>query len=774
MALPRAASRQLHNSYALGTQPPASRHSRGQLLFFAVRCGATLRTSLSESSTLPTATLPRDEIERWAAAPLPELMAEAARLRDLGHGNIVSYSRKVFIPLTRLCRDTCRYCTFVRGPRGVASAYLSPDEVLAIARAGADAGCQEALFTLGDKPELKYEAARRALDRLGYKTTIDYLAAMCALVLRETGLLPHVNPGVMSEADIAALRRVSVSQGMMLENVSPRLGERGGPHHGSPDKAPAARLATHRGGGQAQGAVHHRHPDRHRRDARRAHRLAAGDRRDCIAATAISRKSSSRISAPRTTPAWRARRSRTRTTCCGPSRWRGSCSGRRMNIQAPPNLSPGLIARSDRRRHQRLGRRLAGDARPRQSRSAVARDRTAARRHRGGGQVPDRAAGDLSRIMCASRRAGSIRHCTPPCCAPRMRTAMRAARTGRRDCATQAIGRFSAAAPAIASSTIDRIIGRASAGQRLGEGDIVTLFAARGGEFDAVCAAADALRKSVSGDTVGYVVNRNINYTNICNYGCRFCAFSKGKLGDTLRGPAYDLDRDEIERRVREAWDRGATEVCMQGGIHPRYTGETYLDILDAAKRAVQRHPRPCVLAAGGASRRDEPRHDASAIISTGCATPGSAACRAPRPKSSTTTCARCSARTSCRRTQWLAIVEAAHRRGLAHHRDHHVRPCRPAGALGAAPAAHPRSAGAHRRLHRVRAAAVRAHGSAALSEGPRAQGPDLPRDGADARGVAAGAASADSEHPGVVGEARRGGRRRLPQRRRQRSRRHA
>jgi 2-iminoacetate synthase ThiH len=148
-----------------------------------------------EFSALPTAVLASEKIERWAKAPLPTLMAEAARLRDLGHGQVVSYSRKVFIPLTRLCRDTCRYCTFVRGPRGVPSAYLSPDEVLTIARAGVDAGCREALFTLGDKPELKYEAARLALARLGYKTTIDYLAAMCALVLRETGLLPHANPG---------------------------------------------------------------------------------------------------------------------------------------------------------------------------------------------------------------------------------------------------------------------------------------------------------------------------------------------------------------------------------------------------------------------------------------------------------------------------------------------------------------------------------------------------------------------------------------------------
>ena len=183
-------------------------------------------------------------IAYWANAPLPELMAEAARLRDAGHGSIVTYSRKVFIPLTRLCRDTCRYCTFVRGPRAVESAYLSPEQVLSIARAGVEAGCQEALFTLGDKPELKYEAARRELSRLGYKTTIEYLTAMCALVLRETALLPHVNPGVMNEADIAALRRVSVSQGLMLENASPRLGLRGGPHHGSPDKVPAKRIET--------------------------------------------------------------------------------------------------------------------------------------------------------------------------------------------------------------------------------------------------------------------------------------------------------------------------------------------------------------------------------------------------------------------------------------------------------------------------------------------------------------------------------------------------
>ena len=202
--------------------------------------------------------------------------------------------------------------------------------MLAIARAGVAAGCQEALFTLGDKPELQYEAARRALARLGYRTTIEYLAAMCALVLRETGLLPHVNPGVMSEAEIAALRRVSVSQGMMLENASPRLGaarraaprlaRQGAGGCGSRRSTAAGRLKVPFTTGILIGIGETR---------ARAHRLAAGDRGAASRATATSRKSSSRISAPSRTPAWRARRSRTPTTCCGPSAWRGSCSGRR-------------------------------------------------------------------------------------------------------------------------------------------------------------------------------------------------------------------------------------------------------------------------------------------------------------------------------------------------------------------------------------------------------------------------------------------------------------
>src|SRR5271169_1389205 len=183
-------------------------------------------------------------------APLAELIAEAAALRDSSHGRLISYSRKVFIPLTKLCRDVCHYCTFAEVPRAGKPVYLSPDEVLAIARTGAAAGCTEALFTLGDKPELRYQAARDALKALGHETTISYLTAMCALVLRETGLLPHANPGVMNREEIAALREVTASQGIMLESISARLSERGGVHYGSPDKHPKVRLETLRLAGE--------------------------------------------------------------------------------------------------------------------------------------------------------------------------------------------------------------------------------------------------------------------------------------------------------------------------------------------------------------------------------------------------------------------------------------------------------------------------------------------------------------------------------------------
>ena len=193
-----------------------------------------------------------DEALALCDAPLDLLLRSAGRRRDNAHGSIVSYSPKVFIPLTKLCRDVCHYCTFARAPRDGQSAYLSREEVLKIAREGAAAGCKEALFTLGDKPELRYRAARAELQRKGHATTISYLIEMAQAVLDETGLLPHVNPGLLSSADIEGLRKVSISQGVMLETSSRRLLEKGRPHHGSPDKDPDARLKCIRLAGESK------------------------------------------------------------------------------------------------------------------------------------------------------------------------------------------------------------------------------------------------------------------------------------------------------------------------------------------------------------------------------------------------------------------------------------------------------------------------------------------------------------------------------------------
>src|ERR671936_2389918 len=192
----------------------------------------------------------RAEALALVGRPWQELAGEARRLREAGQGRLVTFSPKVFVPLTKLCRDVCHYCTFARPPRRGERAYMTEEEVLEIARAGAEAGCREALFTLGDKPELRYRVAREELAELGCETTIEYLVRMCRLVLEETGLLPHANPGVMTRDELAALREVSASQGIMLETISDRLSERGGPHFGSPDKQPAARLETIRLAGE--------------------------------------------------------------------------------------------------------------------------------------------------------------------------------------------------------------------------------------------------------------------------------------------------------------------------------------------------------------------------------------------------------------------------------------------------------------------------------------------------------------------------------------------
>lgn len=522
------------------------------------------------------------------ACPLDDLMAVAQRLRDRGHGTVQSYSPKVFIPLTHLCRDVCHYCTFARPPRRGEAAYLSPDEVLAIARQGQAAGCREALFTLGDKPELRYRAAREALAAHGHDTTLSYLEAMARLVLDKTGLLPHLNPGVMDAEDIARLRRVSVSQGLMLESVSQRLCQKDGPHHGSPDKDPSVRLETIRLVGEAAvpftsgiligiGET---------RTERIESLLALRDLHERyghiqeVIVQAFRAKPGTRMAAAPELPLeellWTIAVAR---LIFGPD----------MAIQAPPNLSPGALGALIRAGINDWGGvspvtpdHVNPEA-PWPHLATLARETEAA----GKTLVPrlaiyPRYVRDPARwldpslhtsVLRASDAAGFVREDGW--------TAGQSPRLPAREAA------WRNTPPAVLSGGLSAILRGARDGSALAEADIAELFGARGREFAAVCAAADAARRETVGNAVTYVVNRNINYTNVCTFRCGFCAFSKGKRRDSLHGRPYDLSLEEIQRRVTEAWRRGATEVCMQGGIHPDYTGETYLAILRAAKAAV-------------------------------------------------------------------------------------------------------------------------------------------------------------------------------------------
>ena len=512
-------------------------------------------------------------------------MLDAQRLRDQGHGTVVSYSRKVFIPLTRLCRDTCGYCTFVRGPREVAHPYLLPDEALEIARLGRDAGCQEALFTLGDRPEAVHGAARQALAALGFSSTVDYLADLCGRVLAETGLLPHVNAGVLDEAEMRRLREVSVSQGMMLESTAARLCAPGGPHHGCPDKQPAVRLAALEAAGRARvpltsgiligiGETRLERLDAllQLRDAHRRH----GHLQEVIVQN------------------FRAHAGTRMRGCAEPTledlQWTAAVArlvlGPQANIQVPPNLSdarfPALLEAGI---NDWGGISPVTDdyVNPRHAWPQIERLEEATR---AAGLVP------VARLALHAAWAREAPRWLAPTLAARVLDATDADGYPRSDAWSPGLAcavpeQPGAATRARRSAGLDAILDAAQRGERLSEAALERLFAAREGALTDVLAAADRLRQRAAGDTVRYVVNRNINYTNVCGFRCRFCAFSKGKTAETLRGAPYDLALDEVARRASEAWARGATEVCMQGGIHPSYTGDTYLALVRAVKHAV-------------------------------------------------------------------------------------------------------------------------------------------------------------------------------------------
>ena len=503
-------------------------------------------------------------------APLDELCAEARALREAGHGSLVTYSPKVFIPLTKLCRDVCHYCTFARPPRRGQRAFMTIDEVVAVAGAGAERGCREALFTLGDKPELRYRVAREELAALGCETTLEYLGRAAESVLAETGLLPHLNPGVLTVDDIRRLRPVSASMGLMLETTSDRLSVRGGPHFGSPDKLPAARLETLRAAGEARVpfttgiliGIGERRAER--LDALLAIRVLAeryGHVQEVIVQNFRAKPGTRMADAPEPPLAellWTIAVARI-------------VLGAQAHLQAPPNLSyddfPLLLD---------AGIDDWGGVSP------VTIDHV----------NPEAPWPEIERLRTATESRGlQLAPRLPvypewidgewidPRVLPAVLRASDATGLARED-------GWSPGEPG-AVPFVPRDALPVDSRDELGEQELVRLFTARGRERDRVFAAADSLRREVCGDDVSYVVTRNIQYTNVCYFRCGFCAFSKGKLAANLRGAPYLVPHDEIVRRVREAWARGATEVCLQGGIHPAFTGDYYASVVREIKDAV-------------------------------------------------------------------------------------------------------------------------------------------------------------------------------------------
>jgi len=573
---------------------------------------------------------------------LDEIMGRARAIRDARTGSRVTYSPKVFIPLTMLCRDSCGYCTFAQPPARLQSPYLSPDEVLAIAKQGARMGCHEALFTLGEAPEEKYQVARDWLNEHGFASTVEYLAAMCKLVLDETGLLPHANAGALSRDDLALLRPVSPSQGMMVETLRSDLAC----HRGAPDKDPARRLATLEYAGEL--GIAFTTGILVGLGETRADRLAA---LEAIAASHARHGHVQEVIVQNFLP--KPRTGMQHEAPCPTDEFLWSIAAARIvlppeiHLQAPPNLSDDFGALLD------AGIDDWGGVSP------VTADHV----------NPERPWPELDRLREITEARGMV-------LAPRLTVypefianisldparqfdpghnrwidpTLRFAVLDR--CDAESMGRDDPGAvwpekvtaadvvhdgaevvlvghrstpwysgsenkpPVIVDARdihnhdhdhdhvhdhshninhnhrshhtrVHEIIQGHAAGQELGVDEIEALFRARGPEVRAIAAYADELRQQVCGDQVTWVHNRNINYTNVCTFKCKFCGFSKGPLSLNLRGTPYLLTLEDIANRAREAWNMGATEVTLQGGIHPDFDGDYYLHVTQAVKDAV-------------------------------------------------------------------------------------------------------------------------------------------------------------------------------------------
>lgn len=544
-----------------------------------------------------------------------------AGVRDAGRPGVVTFSKKVFIPLTRLCRDRCHYCTFVTTPAKAASPYLERDEVLAIARAGADLGCKEALFTLGDRPEDRWPQAASWLAERGYASTVDYLRAVAVAVLEETGLLPHLNPGVLSWEELQRLRPVAPSMGMMLETTAQRLwSDRSGPHYGSPDKEPAVRMRVLEDAGRVGVpfttgiliGIGETAAERVESvlAIRRVHRQY-GHIQEVIIQNFRAKTGTPMKNVPDATVEDLAATVAVARVLLGPG----------MRVQAPPNLIDGsfeLLVNAGIDDWGGVSPLTPDHVNP--ERPWPHLDELAAATARAGFTLserltvypsyvtePDRWLDPrlLPHVTALANPAGLADPQASPVGRPWQEPSSEDLSFGRTGLshdidiagrATDKRGDFDtvygdwavlhAAAPAVHSGS------DVAAGLRIASEDparlltpafepaALALFNADAQELDELCRIADSVRADAVGDDVTYVVNRNINFSNVCYVGCRFCAFAQRETD----ADAYRLDLEQIADRAAEAWQAGATEVCLQGGIDPKLPTTFYADLIRAIK----------------------------------------------------------------------------------------------------------------------------------------------------------------------------------------------
>jgi FO synthase len=586
---------------------------------------ALTRRALSRAEAGKALSLPEAEALLASRGPdLDRLMEVASRLRALGRGTTVTYSRKVFIPLTMLCRDHCHYCTFAKPPAKLDRPFLAPEEVVAIAEAGRGLGCKEALFTLGDRPEERYPVAREWLAERGYHSTLDYVRAAAIRVIEETGLLPHLNPGVMSWEEMARLKHVSASMGLMLETSSDRLSEKGGPHFGSPDKVPAVRMRTIEDAGRLAipfttgilvgiGETLRERAESllSIRDVHRRYRHV----QEVIVQNFRAKPGTAMHRAPEPEDEEFLAVVATARVLLGP----------RMNVQAPPNLS-------DEGMQLRLldaGINDWGGVSPltpdhvNPEKPWPALEVLAARTAERGLELRERLtvypefalrpdpylAGKMRRPVGALMGEDGLaaRDTVPqptPWQDPEVQwkprsielTFAKGPGAGLRPDAAAVYGDFDAldnevtkewarrdVVPARIDADVKAALRKAERHRPIADDEALALFQTDGPALESLCRVADELRREAVGDEVTYVVNRNINFTNVCYVGCRFCAFAQREVDPE----SYTLTLDEVADRTREAAAWGATEVCMQGGIHPDLPGTFYFDLLEAVKAAV-------------------------------------------------------------------------------------------------------------------------------------------------------------------------------------------